>query len=298
MSGFEVIGLVLAFYPVVLDVYKKCKGEGIEKAIRRLEIERFLFDDFVSRLLGPDLQLEEGQLLRLKSSKDLNCWKENDLQAKLEHRHGFVKTKHVISLINDLHTSLQAIERDLPGAARSFVGSSPLTSEGGGSANGVAGQEKQHSKFRFAFRNFKSSISDQSSSNQFAQLKDCRETLRSLLDEHTTPSSNGSFRQPLPNLEFPQRDSSNAKHIYSAICNGYHCDCSLPHYANIEVPQLSTPLTLSSPRRRRDESRLQILFPIDDKSTTAITDTLNDASLQENRYANPPPPYPRLVFPS
>jgi hypothetical protein len=123
MSGFEVIGVVLAVYPVVLNacqLYKATRsGEAIEKLIRRLDIEQFLFDDFVSRLLGPDVG--ESQLLRLKTSTDLGSWKENDLQAKLEQRHGFVKTKHIISLINDLNELLQSIQRDLPGVARSFV---------------------------------------------------------------------------------------------------------------------------------------------------------------------------------
>lgn len=276
MSGFEVIGLVLGLYPIVLDAYKKSKGEGIEKAIRRLEIEKFLFDDFVTRLIGPDLQLEEGQLVRLKASKDPACWKENDLQARLEHRYGFSKTKHIISLINDLNKLLLAIEKDLPGAARSF--------------------EKQQSKFRFAIRNLRSNLSDEASSNKFTQLKDCRETLRAVLGEHTTPSSTGPFRQPLPTVDFPQRDNTDAKHIYSAICSGYHCDCSLPHYANIEVPQLNTTPKLSWPRGRKDESRLHILFPIEDANTAGITDTLANVSLEPQHYAEPPPPYPKSAL--
>jgi hypothetical protein len=147
MSGFEVIGLVLGLYPIVVDAYRKSKGEGIEKAIRRLETEHLLFDDFVSRLLGPDLQLEEGQLLRLKTSKDPAFWKENNLRAKLEHRYGFVRTKNIISFINDLNKLLQDIGKELPGAARSFV-RSISTKSVGGSAN-IALWNRRNSNLNF-----------------------------------------------------------------------------------------------------------------------------------------------------
>lgn len=123
MSGFEVIGVVLGAYPIVLTLCQKYRaarsGEGFEKLIRRLDIEQFLFEDFVSRLLGPDI--EESELIRLKTSKDVSCWKDNSLQEKLEHRHGFKKTKHIISILQDLSELLQSISDDLPGAARSFV---------------------------------------------------------------------------------------------------------------------------------------------------------------------------------
>jgi len=129
--------VVLGVYPIVLNacqLYKATRSsDGIEKLIRRLDIERFLFEDFVTRLLGPDV--EESQLLRLKSSKDpydLGCWKDNDLQSKLEQRHGFVKTKHIISVITDLNNTLLSIQRDLPGVARSFVRSLSLDNAGSG----------------------------------------------------------------------------------------------------------------------------------------------------------------------
>lgn len=346
MSGFEVIGLVLGLYPIVVDAYRKSKGEGIEKAIRRLETEHLLFDDFVSRLLGPDLQLEEGQLLRLKTSKDPAFWKENDLQAKLEHRYNFVRTRNIISLISDLNKLLQDIGKELPGAARSFVRSISTITSVGGSAN-IALWNRRNSNPNFdlhfgtskpIFQRKPSTASKDSQdpysgqfselrmarctccyylvthealsrrqflnellliprSSRFAQLKTCRETLRDLLSEHTTPSSIGSFRQPLPPIDFPRRDNSDAKHIYSAICNGYNCDCSLPHYANIEVPQLSTAPKLVWPRGRKEETRLHILFPIEDTSAAGITDALANVSLQHTHYVEPPPPYLKSVSP-
>lgn len=123
MSGFEVIGLVLGIYPIVVTLceqYRAAKaGEGFEKLIRRLDTEQFLFEDFVTRLLAPDV--EESELIHLKTATDLNCWKDNNLRKQLEHRHGFRKTKHIISTIQDLYELLQSIQNDLPGAARSFV---------------------------------------------------------------------------------------------------------------------------------------------------------------------------------
>lgn len=123
MSGFEVIGVLLAVYPVVVtacNAYKAAStGDGYEKLIRRLNMEAFLFDDFVSRLLGPDIG--ESQLLRLKSSSDPGFWKENNVQGKLEQRHGALRTQHILSLINDSNTLLRSIQRDLPGAGRAFV---------------------------------------------------------------------------------------------------------------------------------------------------------------------------------
>lgn len=161
---------------------------------------------------------------------------------------------------------------------------------GAGSNFGVVEQEKQQSKFRFTFRNLKNNLSDPTASTQLSQLKEYNQTLRLLLTDHTTPSSDGSFRQPLPSLEFPQRDHSDAKHVYSAICNGYRCDCHLPHYANIEVPQLNNTPSLAWPQARKEVPRLHILFPMEDKT---LEEALSKVALQEPKHADPPPPYPR-----
>jgi len=126
MSGFEVIGVVLGVYPVVLkacQLYKvTTSGDGIEKLIQRLKTERMIYDDIVNKLLRPNV--DERQLARLKAStngEDLGCWDDYDLQARLKERLGFEKAQHIISIIKDLNELLESIQRDLPGVARTFV---------------------------------------------------------------------------------------------------------------------------------------------------------------------------------
>jgi hypothetical protein len=123
MSGFEIVGIILGVYPIVVtacQAYQAARfGDGYEKLIRRLDMERFLFDDFVSRLLGPDIG--ESQLLQLKKSTDAGFWQENKVQSKLETRHGVLRTQHILSLIKDSNDLLRSMQRELPGAGRAFV---------------------------------------------------------------------------------------------------------------------------------------------------------------------------------
>ena len=160
----------------------------------------------------------------------------------------------------------------------------------------IVGQEKQRSKFRYSIRNLRNNLPDSSSKAQLDELREYNESLLRLLStDKVSPCSEGSSRQPLPSLDLPVRDYSHVKHIYSAICNGYHCDCYLPHFANIELPQISPRTT---PRTsQNDTQRLRLLFPIENTNSLLARDSLikfegqdsPDDFQQANEVQSPPP---------
>ncbi|KAH8596650.1 hypothetical protein B0O99DRAFT_685645 [Bisporella sp. PMI_857] len=243
MSGLEAIGLVLGLYPVLLkacQIYKAAKsGTGIDKVIQRLQTERLVYKGFVNNLLLPDVNERQLALLVTSTSAQVvHCWNNEDIFQRVKARHGFETTKQILSIIKDLGELLQSIEKELPGVARSF--------------------EKQQSRFRFGLRNVKLNFPDSTTQSHLAELREYNESLRRLVAHQVLPNTNGPWRQPLPTFEIPQYDCRDAKYIYSAICDGYRCNCNLPHLASLEMPDIGNSLTLqNAPSTTRV---LQLLF--------------------------------------
>ncbi len=128
MSGFEVIGVILGVYPVLVNAYQAFTAaksdKGVESLYRKLKTEQVIYNHFVYNLLRPNVS--EPQLLRLQTTSDaqyLDCWRDADLEASLKERLGWQRAQHIISIVKDVGQLLQSMEKDLPGAGRQFVSS-------------------------------------------------------------------------------------------------------------------------------------------------------------------------------
>jgi hypothetical protein len=108
MSGFEVIGLVLGVWPLVvnaLSVYKDVKnGSGWEVLLQEFRTERIIYLEFVGNLLAPDLL--DGDALELIGQKTATFarWDDIELHSRLEERLGAEKS-------NLVRTTVQEMER-------------------------------------------------------------------------------------------------------------------------------------------------------------------------------------------
>jgi hypothetical protein len=126
MSGFEVIGVVLGVYPVVVNIYQGLRksNQGVEALIRGLKTEEIIYNEWVSHLLGPNVS--EAELFRLKatrgsSTEDLAGWHDFHLQTNLTARLGFAKAAHILTSVREINQLLESMRVDLPGAGRQFV---------------------------------------------------------------------------------------------------------------------------------------------------------------------------------
>jgi hypothetical protein len=113
MSGFEIIGVVLAVWPVVMNaisLYKATKGgRGVESLRIQLDTEAFIFRQFVSNLLSSDVA--EADLIQISASNGPNTsfWRDKGLHSKLETRLGPDGTRVVQSNLEEISRLLTGL---------------------------------------------------------------------------------------------------------------------------------------------------------------------------------------------
>ena len=119
MSGFEVIGVMLGVWPVVvncLTMYKATKdGRGYGLLLNELRTEEIVYREFVQHLLQADVP--EADLVQLtdkkRSNKDL--WENRELHFSLERRLGHEKSKVVLEYLVEMDKLLGSLGEKLSG---------------------------------------------------------------------------------------------------------------------------------------------------------------------------------------
>ena len=114
MSGFEIVGVILAVYPVVasaLTYYKATRGgRGAASLILSLKIESVIFDEFVYKLLAPNAFQDEQVRRKGTSSPDLDLWKDPLLQEHIKSRLGSRKAEVVVEILERIKALLISLE--------------------------------------------------------------------------------------------------------------------------------------------------------------------------------------------
>jgi hypothetical protein len=119
MSGFEVIGVLLGVWPVIvngLTMYKASKdGRGYGLLLNELRAEEFVYREFVQHLLQADVP--EADLVRLTDSKrsNMDLWKDRKLHFSLERRLGREKSHIVLETLAQMDPLLVSLGEKLCG---------------------------------------------------------------------------------------------------------------------------------------------------------------------------------------
>jgi hypothetical protein len=106
MSGFEIVGLVMAAWPMVVNGVSLCKAtmgrRGANSLRDQLDTEEFIFRQFVRDLLSSDVA--DADLVQISDSNRPNTsfWKNRGLHSKLEARLGPDGTKIVWSNLEEM----------------------------------------------------------------------------------------------------------------------------------------------------------------------------------------------------
>lgn len=131
-GGIEVVGIVLALYPIVVDTwqaYKAAKsGTEVNQMIQRLQTEQIVFQEFVHHLVGSSITESQRALLigskpreRGQQGEEVGCWHDPGLQADLKARLGFEKMQNILTIVENIQALLGCMSKELPGAARTLV---------------------------------------------------------------------------------------------------------------------------------------------------------------------------------
>jgi hypothetical protein len=118
MSGFEVAGIILGAYPVLMslvELYKETRsGKGARRLVRTLKTEEAIFNNFIHHLLAPPV-ISETKLARLTdpSQPDLDLWRDSTLQKSLKDRLGRDNASIVLEILQEINGLLPLIQNDL-----------------------------------------------------------------------------------------------------------------------------------------------------------------------------------------
>ena len=118
MSGFEVVGIILGAYPVLmtaLEVYNETRsGKGARRLVRSLKIEEAIFNNFIHHLLAPPI-ISEAELIRLTdpTRPDLDLWQDVGLERKLNARLGPVNASIVVDILPEINELLRLLRNEL-----------------------------------------------------------------------------------------------------------------------------------------------------------------------------------------
>ena len=117
MSGFEVIGVVLGVWPLVvntLQLYKSAKnGQGWEVLLDEVKTEETIYIDCVRLLLASDTS--EADLMQLTSWEKPNqhLWKDPSLQRSLQKRLGKEKSTLVLKTLGQMDALLTTMSEEI-----------------------------------------------------------------------------------------------------------------------------------------------------------------------------------------
>ncbi|RFU32311.1 hypothetical protein B7463_g4031, partial [Scytalidium lignicola] len=245
MSGFEAIGLVLAVWPLVVNgfaLYKTAKGGlGMELLVNRVKMEEAIYEDFVCHLLAADVS--EAELIQLsdKEKPDLLMWKNETLHVKLRERLGEKKSQIVLTTCREMNRILTDLRSQLD------VDSNIPTS---------------HGRIRNSLRYLRHNLPQSNISKSLDDLDFYNSKLTMLVTNCTSPGYPAQGRVPsatsILQQELLEQIKKHASDIHNAICEGYRCQCQIPHLANLGLRNVA-PTKLESV-----EEEFELLFPIDD----------------------------------
>ena len=117
MSGFEVVGVVLALFPIIVDgvrTYNQARsGQPLEHLIKDLVAEEVIFRSWIVHLLMPSVPVEALKGMLDSSPDKLDQWQDPGLQAAVERSFGTTITRYLLMTLGDIHKELSKIKEAL-----------------------------------------------------------------------------------------------------------------------------------------------------------------------------------------
>ncbi|KAK1836111.1 hypothetical protein QBC39DRAFT_430261 [Podospora conica] len=211
MSGIEIVGAILALYPIAVDLakgYKQMKWNDSELH-RVLLVASQLYDRTVKDLLTSAVSYGEMQRL-VPSNGPINhrLWKDEGLQQKLQDRLGPHKFPLAMQHLTEMKTLLDQVQLELPSMSRVMSRWKLKTK--------MALAHMPHSKVH----------------ERVKRVRVLNEDLRKLLDERPIIRPHQQYLEEstiILNVEMTASGGVKACEFYEAVKKTYTCACSTPH---------------------------------------------------------------------
>ena len=117
MSGFEIAGIVLALFPIIVDGVRTYKhltsGQSLEYLIKDILAEQIIFRSWIGHLLMPSVPVEALRDMLDPKSNKFGRWQDPGLQSAVQQSFGTITTAYLLATLNDIHKELCAIRSAL-----------------------------------------------------------------------------------------------------------------------------------------------------------------------------------------
>ena len=130
MSGFEVVGLILALYPVVIDAVQYCKkvrsGEIIRDIFEDVRTERIIFCNYIQQLCISKVASSSVQGITDPESNSFRLWKEETFLADMLASRDREAVVSILQTLKGIYDELLHVHQDLAQINPSGVSLKPM----------------------------------------------------------------------------------------------------------------------------------------------------------------------------
>ena len=259
MSGFEVVGLVLAIYPMLIDgirTYQKLRsGQLLADLLKDVLEEQIVFHNWIGHLLMRSVPAQELRDLLDHNSAAFARWHDHRLHQIIEQSYGRVQASFLLETLADVHGELERIKGDLSTLKSSAVCQHPhfhvsrLTKY----------QNNIRTKLTTALRSARHA-------REGSHMRECLVRLSKLNRRLGNVCTTSRFaRQPMPLLsniapvKFELDLTDHARGVHQALQGGYRCRCFAPHLTKFCLPYVAGERFEVSQK----SPRFEVLFSVD-----------------------------------
>jgi hypothetical protein len=117
MSGFEVIGLILSLYPLVVDTVIYCKkvrsGELIHDLLADIRAEKVIFCQLIQQLCETESSGNDIQGILNPKSDVFALWQQSSFLNNLLAAHAAEANASIVETLKGIYVELQHIQQEL-----------------------------------------------------------------------------------------------------------------------------------------------------------------------------------------
>ena len=117
MSGFEVIGLILSLYPVIVDAVVLCKkvrsGEIIHDLLEEVRVEKVIFCGWIQHLCVTQISGTNVNGIVNPASEAFALWQQSSFLNSLLAAHARESADSIIATLKTIHVELQHVHQEL-----------------------------------------------------------------------------------------------------------------------------------------------------------------------------------------
>jgi hypothetical protein len=117
MSGFEVVGLILALYPVVVDAVVYCKkvrsGEIINDLLEEVRAEKVIFCGWIQTLCVTQISGTDVNGIVNPASDVFALWQQSSFLNNLLAAHAAEAIASIVATLTSIHAELEHVLQEL-----------------------------------------------------------------------------------------------------------------------------------------------------------------------------------------